>query len=67
MLLYSLCSLMHFYHIKREDLEVLTYSVIGELMQQMIGIKHPETLPKPKKKIKNDEELLEYLKGKYGV
>ena len=66
-LLYSLCSLMHFHHLKREELYELTYLVIRELMQQMIRIKHPETLPKPKKKIKGDEELLEYLKGKYGV
>ena len=63
----ALCSLMHFHHLKREELYELIYPVIRELMQQMIRIKHPETLPKPKKKIKSDEELLEYLKGKYGV
>jgi hypothetical protein len=58
---------MHFYHLKREELYERTYSVIGEPMQQMIGIKLSETLPKPKKKIKSDEELLEYLEGKFGV
>lgn len=56
---------MHFYHLKREELYELTYSVIGELMQQMIGIKYPETLPKAPATIRNETELLSYLKGKY--
>ena len=64
---YTICSLQHFYHLPAEQCWELSYSMIGILMENMVRIQHPETLPKPKKKIKSDAELLEYLVSKYGV
>ena len=56
---------MHFYHISGTECRNLSYSTVEVLMTNMIRIQHPETLPKPKKKPRNDTELLEYLKEKY--
>lgn len=67
MFFYAVCSVMHFYHLEREEVFELTYSVLGVLMEQMVWIKHPETLPKPQKKIASEFELMEHLKGKYGI
>ena len=64
---YTLCSIMHFYHLSRDEVFDLTYSVLSVLMEQSIAIQHPEALPKPKKKIKTEEELFDHLRGKYGV
>lgn len=58
---------MHFYHLSREEVFDLTYSVLSVLMEQSIVIQHPEALPKPQKKIKTEEELFDHLRGKYGV
>nr|DAD88503.1 MAG TPA: hypothetical protein [Podoviridae sp. cttxo15]DAR63696.1 MAG TPA: hypothetical protein [Caudoviricetes sp.]DAW46960.1 MAG TPA: hypothetical protein [Caudoviricetes sp.]DAX62164.1 MAG TPA: hypothetical protein [Caudoviricetes sp.]DAY34045.1 MAG TPA: hypothetical protein [Caudoviricetes sp.] len=67
MMQYTLCSIMHFYHLSREEVFDLTYSVLSVLMEQSIAIQHPEALPKPQKKIKTEEELFDHLRGKYGV
>lgn len=58
---------MHFYHLSREEVFDLTYSVLSVLIEQSIAIQYPEAFPKPQKKIKTEEELFDHLRGKYGV
>lgn len=58
---------MREYHLTREDMDELRFSILRELLQQLIYIYQPEKLPKPKPTIRSDVDLLSYLSSKYGV
>lgn len=65
MLSYSIDSIIHFYHLTSNEVWDLTYSRLWIMMKNIVRYRYPETLPKPKKKIKNKEDLYEHLKAKY--